>query len=327
MFKRVLVTGAQSSLGRQVLKEVRRHASRAGLTVRLTGTGRSSSLDPEIGKALDDYVSCDLSCVDQVQELVAKARPDWIFHLARVGISAPLAADEWCEQTALQCLCHAVQIQQPEDQVRVVVAGSAAEIGMVTADDLPITEEFHCQPVSLYGLQKFHQTQWAVSQDRRQPLQLVVARIFNLIGPHLPATCASGRFARELALLQPGDRVQINTGPLTARRDYIDVRDAARALVQLVTVGNAGDIYNVCSGISEPLSSLCETLAEIVQASVDWNVDPRMNRANDVADVRGSAQKLQDLADWRPQIPLNQSLYDLIASVRPALSPLGLTVQ
>src|SRR3954465_8481467 len=112
--------------------------------------------------------------------------------------------------------------------VRAVLAGSGGELGPVAADDLPVGEDYACRPAESYGLSKWLATTAGLAA--RPPLEVVVARIFNPIGPGMPPGLAFGRFARRLA--EPGpDPLRLTVGNLDSRRDFIDVRDVARALI------------------------------------------------------------------------------------------------
>ena len=317
MSQRVLITGVQSSLGRAVLRAFRERAQRQGAGVHVTGTGRSSQVDPQVAAALDVYAPCDLTNPHDVENLVAVVRPQMIYHLARVGLPSHAVDDPWCEQVALASMARAAQAHAASLPVRIVAAGSAAELGLLTEADLPVTEAYPCQPVSTYGWQKLHQTRWAY-QEGRGPIEIVVARIFNLVGPYLSATCAPGRFARELAALPPGTQTEIRCGSLSPRRDFIDVRDAAVAMVDLAELGMPGEVYNVCCGHSHSMWEVCQMIEAAAQVRVRWLEDAALARGNDLPDVRGDFSKLRNLTSWQPRVSLQQSLQDLVTSIRPS---------
>jgi GDP-4-dehydro-6-deoxy-D-mannose reductase len=91
-------------------------------------------------------------------------------------------------------------------------------------------------------------------------------------------------------------------------RDYLDVRDAAAGLLVVARLGQAGEVYNLCSGVGVPLRALAEIIAEgrpIVE-------EPSRARAGDVLRLVGDPKKLSALG-WAPRIPLAQSLGELVA--------------
>src|SRR5438067_1740718 len=80
---------------------------------------------------------------------------------------------------------------------RVVLAGTAAELGPVAASDLPVGEDYLGYPINAYGRSKRLSTLSGVAE--RPPLEVMVARVFNAIGPGLPESQAFGRFAWRLS--------------------------------------------------------------------------------------------------------------------------------
>jgi nucleoside-diphosphate-sugar epimerase len=150
----------------------------------------------------------------------------------------------------------------------------------------------------------------------QQGLPLVQARVFNLVGPglqdrHLPAVLAA-RLAAIARGLAPGE---LATGPLEATRDFVDVRDAADALVLLALAPVAPPLVNVASGVETPVKSVLDALVEasgvtglrVTTRTPDRPVDvPRA-----VADV-GLLRRL----GWRPRFALEESLSDMVSYFR-----------
>ena len=77
-----------------------------------------------------------------------------------------------------------------------MLSGSAAELGLVDAAKLPVNETHACNPIDAYGRSKWLATVGGLSE--RAPLEVMVARVFNPIGPGTPPTQALGRFAARL---------------------------------------------------------------------------------------------------------------------------------
>jgi GDP-4-dehydro-6-deoxy-D-mannose reductase len=64
---------------------------------------------------------------------------------------------------------------------------------------------------------------------------------------------------------------------------------------------------------------LVELLGRVASLEVRAGVDPKRVRGRDVPEIRGSAKRLQDATDWRPEIPLEQTLADALAAWRERL--------
>lgn len=303
--ERVLVTGAAGFTGRHLLS-------------RLKAEGRpwvaGTDVSPEGPQGLDAYHPCDLTNPPAVAELVARARPSIVFHLAGLLGAAPEEAMRRVNVDGLRNLCEALggHGAEADSPVRMVVVGSAAELGRRGAATLPVSEDAPCQPESPYGRTKWEATQLALAQPAGGPVAVVIARPFNLVGPGLPAALSLGHFARQIAEVLRGRADALRCGPLDARRDYVDVRDAAEAYVRLALGGHPGEIYNVCAGRSYRLDDLLGQMIARAGRPVKVLSDPSRRRPGDLADIYGSYAKLHRDTGWEPRIPIEQSLADLV---------------
>ena len=194
--------------------------------------------------------------------------------------------------------------------VRVVVAGSSAEYGAAGGQRRPM-ESAPAEPTTLYGAAKHAQTLAALS-FARSPLSVIVARIFNVLGPGTPGNLAPGAFAGQIARiaagLQPPEAI---VGDLSARRDYIDVRDTAAALELLMRRGQSGECYNVGSGRSTPMSDVLHGLAKIAHVRLRTRVDPARLRPSEVRNLAANIDKIRALG-WSARIELERSLADTL---------------
>ena len=72
-------------------------------------------------------------------------------------------------------------------------------------------------------------------------------------------------------------------------------------------------VYNVCSGTATSVRALVEMAAREARVEIRHEVDAARVRAQDVPEVRGSAERLAEASGWRPEIPLEQTIADAIA--------------
>jgi GDP-4-dehydro-6-deoxy-D-mannose reductase len=142
----------------------------------------------------------------------------------------------------------------------------------------------------------------------RPPVEVVVARVFNPVGPGLPATQALGQFAARLLDPSAGPLL---VGDLDARRDFVDVRDVARALVALAGSGRPGRIYHVGTGVSHRVGDALERLQWQSGRSIEVRVDPARAVARGPIDSRADIRRIVTETGWRPMIGWEQSLDDL----------------
>jgi GDP-4-dehydro-6-deoxy-D-mannose reductase len=149
----------------------------------------------------------------------------------------------------------------------------------------------------------------AISDD----LDVTIARAFNHMGPRQDPSFAASGFARRIADIEAGRwEAEIAVGNLDAQRDLTDVRDTIRAYTLILRRGIPGRPYNVCTGRAITIRELLDRLLARARVPVRVRVDPARLRPNDVPLLLGNPSRIQRELGWRPQIPLDQTLDDLL---------------
>jgi GDP-4-dehydro-6-deoxy-D-mannose reductase len=281
-----------------------------------------SHLVPYLRSLGDDVVTIDRSGtppVDvtdaaEVRDIVRAARPDAVYHLAalsHVGRSwdAPEAVFRVNALGALNALRACAD-------ARVLVAGSADEYGAVGPEDLPLTEEAPIRPVTPYGASKAAADILALQAFLGDGLGTLRVRAFNHTGPGQSTSMLVPGLAQRIADAERATGSKVKVGRLDVVRDLSDVRDVVRAYRLLVVHGTPGEAYNVCSGRGVTVRDVADALLWMSDAPLELVVDPELVRPVDVPRLVGSPAKLQAATGWEPEIPLEETLQDVLAAVR-----------
>ena len=291
-----MVTGGSGFLGRHLLDRLANFEDVEVVTI-----GRRPPDSLPVGR----FVAADLEESGRLAEVVAEIAPAVVFHLA--GRTPPASSDLLHRSNTMATVHLLDALRASGRPARVVLVGSAAELGPVSIADLPVGEGYPCHPADAYGLSKLLATTAGLAS--RPPLEVVVARVFNPIGPGLPASQALGRFAAELAR---GDGpIRLLVGDLDARRDFVDVRDVAAALVTLADRGRAGRVYHVGTGRSERVRDGLERLMALSGREVSVERDPAFTKSRGPVDSRADVGRIVDEVGWRASIHWETSLADL----------------
>jgi len=296
-----LITGATGFAGGHL---VDRLTASGGDVVALAREGGK----PAVPRPGVHWAAADLVDRDAVRRVIEAARPSIIYHCAgqadvqdaskaparalRLNVMATHYLMEACRDAGLAC--------------RIVVTGSAL-IYRPRTD--PIDEDAEIAPANPYGVSKLAQEMTAAASG----LPVVLARPFNHAGPRQSAAYATSAFAQQIAAIEAGRAEPVlRVGNLDAQRDITDVRDTVRAYQALGEAGTPLRPYNVCSGRAYSMRELLDILLSLARVRVRIEVDPARLRPSDNPIVVGSHARLTADTGWRPEIPIERTLSDLL---------------
>ncbi len=302
---RALVTGSNGFVGTHLINHL---LAQPGLEV----IGVDLAARP--GAACPTY-AVDLNDPDLVAAAVRDLRPDVVFHLAAQAAVQVSWADRGrtVVNNVLSQLYLIEALLAAGLKPRLLVVGSADEYGLVKSDELPVKEDNPLRPNSPYAVSKIGQDMLAYQYFLTHGLPVLRVRPFNHLGPGQSDLFVAGSFARQIAEIEGGRReLVLRVGNLDARRDFTDVRDVVRAYWLLAQKGTPGEVYNIGSGRSLAVSSLLERLLALSPAKIDVQVDPARLRPSDIPDLVCDFSKIEAEVGWRPTIPLERTLRDLL---------------
>jgi len=313
MAVRVLITGITGFVGSHLAE----YALARGAEV--WGSYRWRSKTENIDHIRDDLrlVECDLRDLSSVQHLVEQAAPDYIVHLAAqsfVHASWHTPAETLFTNSVSQVnLLEAIRPRRAAAP-RFLAIGSSEEYGQVFDDELPIREENPLRPLSPYAVSKVTQDLMGYQYFQSYQLPIVRTRAFNHEGPRRGDVFVTSNFARQVAEIEAGKRpLVIQVGNLKARRDYTDVRDIVRGYWRLLEAGEPGEVYNLCSGRAWAIQDVLDfVLAKARVRGIVTREDPARLRPSDVPVLLGDASKVERAVGWRPEIPFEKTLEDLL---------------
>jgi len=316
---RILITGAAGFVGRHLA----RHLRAAGHDL----VGLEPVPTPEMLRWADeaglDLTACDVTDREAIRGCLADARPDAVVHLAAVtSVPESLCDPMRTWRVNLMGTLNVLDaVREGAAHARVVVVSSSEVYGRVLPEAQPITEDHPLRPVTPYAASKAAADLVAFQYAVGHQLDVVRLRPFNHTGPGQSDRFVCSTFARQVAELETRDAPRrLRVGNLEARRDFTDVRDIVRAYGLALEHGVAGAVYNLASGRPRPVRWVAETLAAAARAPIEIVHDPERDRPVDLPVVQGSAARFTELTGWRPDIPLEKTLADLLDDWRERVS-------
>jgi len=254
---------------------------------------------------------------DQLKSVIERIRPNYLLHLA----SFSSVAYSWREPSEsfrnnTNIFLNILEIiNELEVNCRILSVGSSEEYGNIAEEDLPIKESHKLVPTSPYAVARVAQEMLSRVYVDGYGLDIVMTRSFNHMGPGQNQQFVISGFINKILEARKLNQNAIKVGDISIVRDFVDVRDVVRAYYLLFKNGKCGEVYNVCSGRSVMLSEVISIISEIMEVKINPQVDEALIRPIDNRVIKGSYQKLKDATDWSPQIPLTQTLKDMIISL------------
>lgn len=262
-----------------------------------------------------NLVECELRDSVSVEKMISQVQPDYIFHLAAQSFvpTSWNAPSDTLSNNILGQVNILEAVRRAGIKPRILVACSSEEYGLVMPSEIPITEENPLRPLSPYGVSKVAQDLLGYQYFKSYGMHIVRTRAFNHTGPRRGHVFVSSDFARQIAEIEKGLRPPfIFTGNLSAQRDFTDVRDIVKGYLMALDYGESGEVYQLCSGKALAISELLEILLSMTNVAIEVRQDPARLRPSDVPVLLGSHAKFHEQTGWKPQIPLEQTMADLL---------------
>ncbi|MBI3858936.1 MAG: NAD(P)-dependent oxidoreductase [Thaumarchaeota archaeon] len=288
---RVLVTGGSGFIGTHV-------------TASLVGSGHTVRvLDHNPPRTTGvDWIKGELSSSNDVE--AATRDTEGVVHLAGRVLRDPRDGDDprptFADAEGTRLLLSA----SSRSGVSQFIFASSAEVYGETSLK-GANEESPCKPATSYGEGKLLAEGHVLAQARANPgMSCSILRVFNTFGewqrPYRPGSAAATFIVRGL---KGGDIVIHGDGGQV--RDYLDVKDVARAFVASLETRGEG-IYNVASGVPLRIKELADlVLSKLGRGKVTFAKGPI---GGGVACSVGDSLKLRKATGWRPQTKTEDAL-------------------
>lgn len=260
-------------------------------------------------------IECDIRDYSSVNKVMVAIRPDRIFHLAAQSfvMSSWHAPAETLTTNIVGQLNIFEAIRSLQYNPLIQIAGSSEEYGLVHENELPLTETNALRPLSPYAVSKVGQDLLAYQYFMSYKINVLRTRAFNHTGPRRGEVFVDSNFAKQIAEIEKGRKKPvIEVGNLESARDFTDVRDIVEAYWLALEKGEPGDVYNICSGKAWKIKEVLNILLGLSKVKVEIIEDPARMRPSDVPVLMGDNGKFSRRTGWKPTIPLEQSLEDLL---------------
>jgi GDP-mannose 4,6-dehydratase len=257
----------------------------------------------------------ELRDLHSLVRLLSEVRPERIFHLAAQSyVSSSFTAPADTLHTNVigtTNLLDAVRLAGIDPKIH--ICSSSEVYGQVKPDEVPIRESNEFRPASPYAVSKVGEDMIAQQYFLSYGIKTIRTRMFTHTGPRRGDVFAESAFAKQVAEIEAGVRDNpLKVGNLDSVRTFADVRDAVRAYWLLLEKCPGGEVYNIGGERTMLVGEMLDVLKGMARCRIQHAVDPALVRPSDVTLQIPDVSKFKAATGWRPEIPLETTLRDLL---------------
>ncbi len=297
-----LLTGSSGFLGGHLVARL----IADGVTVTGLDAAEPRTPRPTLDAGFHD-LRIDVRDAAAVRVAMLETRPDVVYHLAAqasvsVSMREPLTDIETNVIGAVQLARAAI-----EAGVRRFVFVSTGGALYGNPPVVPVTEEMHAAPASVYGASKLAAEQYLAVLFAGTDVSFSVVRPGNIYGPAQDPHGEAGVVAIFSQRMLRGEAVTI-FGDGSQQRDYVYVTDVVDACIR-AGVGDAA-ICLLGTGVGTSTLTIFETLARLIGYRLPVQYAP--DRPGDIQRIWLSAARAQQAWGWTPQVSLEAGMAETV---------------
>lgn len=305
------ITGITGQDGRYLAE----HLLSRGYAVHGLIRGQQNPKRDEIERTLPDVVLHPGDLLDDasVRAAIVRAAPDEVYNLAAVSFVQFSFANPFltAQVTGMGALRILEILRSEAPKTRFYQASTSEMFGLVRTSPQNELTPFH--PRSPYAVAKTYAHYTTVNYREAYGTYAVSGILFNHESPRRGVEFVTRKVTRGAAAIKAGRASTLELGNLEARRDWGFAGDYVRAIHAMLQQPEPSD-FVVGTGETHSVRELCEIAFRAV--GLPWErhvvVSDAHVRPSDVPDLRADATRARQLLDWRPTVPFEQMITQMV---------------
>jgi UDP-glucose 4-epimerase len=309
---KALVTGGAGFIGSNLVDALLARGDAVTVVDNLS-TGRRTNLDQALAAGAE-LAELDIREAAALAELVARERPEVVFHLAaQIDVRKSIEDPAFDASINVGGTANLLEAARAAGSPRIVFVSTGGAIyGEGEGQRLPLDESTPIAPLSAYGQSKFAAEGYLALYERLYGLSGVSLRLGNVYGPRQDPLGEAGVIAIFCGRLRAGERPTV-FGDGTQTRDYIYVGDVVAAALAAAASEFSGPI-NIGSGIETDVMELARLLSEIGGVD-DFEPELAPPRAGEVQRISLDASRAERELGWRAKTSIEAGLRQTLNAI------------
>jgi UDP-glucose 4-epimerase len=299
---RVIVTGGAGFIGSHLVDRLLNDNNKV-IVIDDFSTGSKANLEHVLRNP--NLVIEQADVLDEQKMLQITQGAQYVFHLATQNVRLSLKQPTHVHHVNTTGTLNMLKAATAARVKRFLYCSSSEVLG--TATTVPMPEEYHYHPETIYGASKLTGEYYTEVFQRSGWLNTVIARPFNSYGPREHYQGFKGEVIPRFILMGLCGVPPVIYGDGAQTRDFTFVTETAEALAKLMSSDSTfGKTFNVCKGEEVSIKAIATMIMELTdlrQSPIYLN-----KRPSDVLRLYGTASHLKDALGWSPQVSIYEGL-------------------
>ncbi|MEK6982276.1 MAG: SDR family NAD(P)-dependent oxidoreductase [Candidatus Micrarchaeota archaeon] len=303
MNKRILVTGGAGFVGSHICEQL---VSKEYKVVILDDFSTGTMDNIRHIKNKIEIIEGGITFIEDVEKALSGV--DYVIHEAAiVSVADSIKDPEKCYEINVEGTKNVLNLCAEKKIKKVVLASSAAVYGDSTP---PIKETEQTKPISPYGISKLMNEQTASWFSTKYNLPTICLRYFNIYGPRQdPGSSYAGVISKFIDCVK-NDKNPIIFGDGSQTRDFIYVKDVARATILAMESNLSNVNLNIATGKQTSINTLFSTIKKILHS--DINPKNENERIGDIKYSYADVNMAKELLKFKAEYNLEQGLKEML---------------
>ena len=258
--QKILVTGGAGFIGSHLTDELLRR----GYFVRVLDNLQSGSLYNLMEASASrnfEFMQGDIlspeDCAKAMKDI------DIVYHLACLNIRSSIRSPLENHRVNAEGTMHVLEAALRNNVKKVFYISSSEVYG--DAEEFPISEKTVPHPSTVYGASKLAGEHYARAYFRCEDLDVTIVRLFNNYGPRAYYEADKGEMIPRTIVNAILGKQPVVFGDGNQTRDFFYVKDAARALSDLISIPELkGSVLNIGDGKEISMKTLAEKILQVM---------------------------------------------------------------
>jgi UDP-glucose 4-epimerase len=307
---KALVTGGAGFIGSNLVDALLARGDEVTVVDDLS-TGKRENLEGALSGGAT-LAETDIRDAEAVADVVARTKPDVIFHLAaQIDVRKSVADPANDARINVEGTINVLSAAQAHGVPRVVNTSTGGAI-YGEGRQLPAPEDHPSAPEAPYGLSKWCAEQYCEIFTRLHGLSTVSLRYGNVYGPRQDPLGEAGVVAIFCGKLLEGETATI-FGDGKQTRDYVYVEDVVEANLRAAEADATGPI-NIGLGEEKSVLDIVDVLKR--HAPDGFDVEHAPERPGEVQHIALDPSRAREELGWQAQVKLDEGLKRTLDSLR-----------